>query len=1124
MLNSKKSTGLLLLLLFVLGQKYTFSQEKSPLKGKKILVFSKTTGYRHKSIEPGIKFFKNLGNSEGFAVDTTENSTKFTDQYLKQYKVVVFMCTTGDILNEAQQIAFERYIQAGGGFLGVHAAADTEYDWPWYGRLVGGYFNGHPGKNVSNIQKGMMYTLDKNHPSTDFLPDNFEKTDEFYSFKNFSPAVKTLIRVDEKSYQEGTMGDFHPMAWYQEYDGGRSFYSNFGHTDETFTSEPLMMKHFAGGLNWAAAGPEIDYSKIVSAPEENRFSKIILDEKLDEPTEMAVMNDGRVIFAERKGKVKLYDPKLNKSKTINQLDVYTKFEYGLMGLNIDPNFDKNHWVYMYYSPIKGDTSNTLSRYVFDEGKQMIDLDSEKMLLKVPVKRTDCCHTGGSIEWDKQGNLYLSTGDDVNPFDSDGYGPMDNRPNRQGWDARASSSNTNDLRGKILRIKPLDNGTYEIPEGNLFPKGTDKTKPEIYVMGCRNPYRISVDKRTGFLYWGEVGPDAGENSEKYGPRGHDEMNQARKAGYFGWPLFVADNRAYKHRDFNDSTTTYAFDPAKPFNDSPHNTGLNYLPPANKAFIYYPYADSPEFGPVVGKGGRNAMGGPVYYFDDYADSPVKFPKYYNGKFFSYDWIRDWINPVTMNANGDFLKMERFMPNMKISHPMDMAFGKDGAMYLLEYGPNWFAQNDEAMLSRIEYNAGNRKPFVKVVANKKAGAVPLKVAFNTNGTKDYDGDAIAYNWKFGNGTSSKLANPTATYNKAGIYNAILTVTDKFGNSSSETINISVGNDVPKVDLVVKGNKSFYWDDQKIDYEVKVSDKEDGSLTNKKINPEEVYVNIDFLEGFDKTMIAQGHQMNTGFSNGKRLIELSDCKSCHAVEKKSIGPAYLEVAKKYKAGQTNIAKLSEKIIKGGGGVWGEQAMAAHPQVSIDDAREMVKYILSLNDPKKASQPVKGDYLTQKKSKDGSYLLTATYTDKGANKIAPQTAGSTVALRNAKLKANTYDEAKSTMNYKSEPLGEIVIATENGGFISFKKIDLTNISALQIGAFATDARLAGGKIELRIGSKIGSKIGEVEIKQGSQFGNKLMTISPQKGEHDLYFVFVNPESSNKPLLSIADISFEKAK
>jgi cytochrome c len=867
----------------------------------------------------------------------------------------------------------------------------------------------------------------------------------------------------------------------------------------------------------------LSFSQTQNAPEDNRFQKVVLDEKLDEPTELAVLNDGRVLFVERKGRIKLYDPKANAVKTINELEVYTKFEYGLMGINIDPNFDQNKWVYLYYSPVKGDTANTLSRFTFDEINQKLDLSSEKMLLKVPVKRTDCCHTGGSIDWDKEGNLYLSTGDDTNPFDSDGFGPMDNRTNRQGWDARASSSNTNDLRGKILRIKPNESGSYTIPEGNLFPVGIAKTRPEIYVMGNRNPYRISVDKRTGFLYWGEVGPDAGENSEKYGPRGHDEHNQARKAGYFGWPLFVADNRAYKHRDFNDNSVTYTFDPNKPINDSPHNTGLTELPPANKAFIYYPYADSPEFGAVVGKGSRNAMAGPVYYYDDYADSKVKFPRYYDGKFFAYDWTRDWINPVTMNAEGDFVKMERFTPSISYSHPMDMQFGKDGALYLLEYGPNWFAQNDEARLSRIEYNAGNRVPKVIAKADKTAAAVPFKVNFSTKGTEDPDGDPITYKWDFGNGKASTLPNPTITYTKPGNYIAKLTVKDKAGNSKTEKITISAGNEVPKVEFVVKGNKSFYWENGKLDYEVKVQDKEDGSLANNKIKPEDVYVNVDYLEGFDKTMIAQGHQSNTSYSTGKRLIELSDCKTCHSMDKKSIGPTYLDISKKYKKGSTNIAKLTEKIIKGGGGVWGEQAMAGHPQLANEDVREMVSYILSLNDPKKASQPIKGEYVTEKKAKDGSYIVTATYTDKGANKIAPQSKTESIILRNAKIKANTYDSQNKTMAMKVEPIGDIVIGTENKAYLKFNQLDLTNIGNINLSVFASESRLSGGKIEVRTGSATGKLIGEAEVKVGST-APKNIAIIPQTGLHDIYFVFANENNEGKPIAAISEIKFELAK
>ncbi|NJN33566.1 MAG: hypothetical protein HC817_04255 [Saprospiraceae bacterium] len=354
------------------------AQTPNPLKGKRVLVFSKTVGFRHKSIPDGVKAIQGMGKQYEFDVDTTENATKFTENNLKKYRLVIFLSTTGNVLNPSQQVAFERFIQAGGGFIGIHAASDTEYDWAWYAKLVGGYFASHPGN--PNVQEGKMIVVNKNHPSTSFMDDEFIRKDEFYDFKNFDPSVNVLVRVDEKSYKDGKMGDFHPMAWFRDYDGGRAFYTNWGHTSETFT-EPLFLKHLWGGMTWAASNGDLNYSKVRSelAPEENRFIRTILDEKLDEPTELAVTDAGNVFFAERKGKLKYFNQKKNSSKTVAEFDVYSKFEYGLMGVNLDPNYNNNKFVYVFYSPQTGqqDTAQRLSRFVFDETKEELVMSSEK---------------------------------------------------------------------------------------------------------------------------------------------------------------------------------------------------------------------------------------------------------------------------------------------------------------------------------------------------------------------------------------------------------------------------------------------------------------------------------------------------------------------------------------------------------------------------------------------------------------------------------------------------------------------------------------------------------------------------------------------------------------------------
>nr|WP_295930408.1 ThuA domain-containing protein [uncultured Dyadobacter sp.] len=1096
---------------------------------KRVLVFSKTAGFRHSSIPAGKTALIKLGKETGFAVDTTENATVFTNKNLQKYSAVIFLNTTGNVLDDKQQDAFERYIQAGGGYLGIHAATDTEYDWPWYNKLAGAQFLSHPGN--PNVQEGEAYVVNDKHPSMDGFPKKWKIKDEFYDFKNFNPKVNVLVKIDEKTYKDGKMGDNHPMSWYHEFDGGRAFYTNFGHEDATFVN-PVFVKHLTGGLNWAMA-TKLDYSK--SRPEENRFSKKVLATKLDEPTELVVLDDQRVLFTERKGKVKLYNPKTGKVKVVGEVPVYTKQEYGLMGLNIDPNFKTNKLIYMYYSPpsSEADTAQHLSRFKYDDVKDTVLLSTEEVLLTVPVKRTDCCHTGGSIAWDSKGNLYLSTGDDVNPFQSNGYGPIDERPGREGWDGQHSSSNTNSLRGKVLRIKPrygdrranMPGGTnlYDIPEGNLFPPGTDKTRAEIYVMGTRNPYRISVDQHTGYLYWGDVGPDASVDDPKRGPRGYDEVNQARKAGYFGYPLFIADNKPYVDFNFADSTSGKPFDPLKPVNNSPHNTGLQELPPAQPAFIYYPYADSPDFGAIVGKGGRNAMAGPVYYAADFQDSKSKFPTYYNGKFFAYDWIRDYINIVTMNEKGDLQNIERFMPGTKFSHPIDMQFANDGSLYTLEYGPNWFAQNDEASLSHITFNAGNRVPVAIASATNTTGAVPLKVNFSSKGSLDHDGDPIKYEWSFGKGLpKSTLANPSFTYSKPGEYTAILKVTDNAGNTHTSEVIVRAGNAIPKVDVAIKGNKTFYWNDKPVNYEVSVSDKEDGSLVNKKIPEDEVTLTINYLEGFDKTQLAQGHQANTGFETGKRMIELSDCKACHSVDKKSIGPAYREVAKKYASERNSLKTLTDKVLKGGSGVWGEQAMPGHPQHKSEEVEEMVKYILGLANEKAVDKkPLKSSYVTEAKKKDGSYIFTASYTDKGNGAMGPLTGAKTIALRPATLMANLADTTRNTFKYKGDNSQEMVIGMKDGGFIAFDDIDLTEISKLAVSVGSKAGQSAGGTLEIRLDGVAGAKIGEGKVDKSETISIPVKAPADSK-LHKVYFVFKNAEAGNKPLFSIESVRFDK--
>ena len=212
---------------------------------QKVLVFSKTAGYHHKSIAAGVPAIIKLGQENNFDVDTTTDAEKFTYQNLKQYAAVIFLSTTGNVLNDAQQADFEKYIRAGGGFVGVHSATDTEYDWPWYGNLVGAYLKNHPAP-----QNAAFDVVDRNFIATKHLPAVWTRFDELYNFKWMAPNLHVVITIDEKSYTGGNMGENHPMSWYHEYDGGRAFYTELGHTDEAY-ADPLYLKHLLGGIVYA---------------------------------------------------------------------------------------------------------------------------------------------------------------------------------------------------------------------------------------------------------------------------------------------------------------------------------------------------------------------------------------------------------------------------------------------------------------------------------------------------------------------------------------------------------------------------------------------------------------------------------------------------------------------------------------------------------------------------------------------------------------------------------------------------------------------------------------------------------------------------------------------------------
>ncbi|MEQ9378509.1 MAG: PQQ-dependent sugar dehydrogenase [Imperialibacter sp.] len=903
----------------------------------------------------------------------------------------------------------------------------------------------------------------------------------------------------------------------QNYDGGRV---TFFATATDLTGEAISSSLAENAINKEGA-------KSLAAPDVSRFTKIILDAEVNEPMELDILPDGKLLFIEREGNLKMFDPESNETKILHTFKVNTEgnYEDGMLGLAVDPNYDQNNWIYIYYSPLGGASRQNLSRFTLLADSLIVG--SEKIVLEVGVQRETCCHSGGGIVFGPNGHLYLSTGDNTSSKESSGYSPLDERPGRGPFDSQKGSSNTHDLRGKILRIKPTAEGSYTIPDGNLFPKDGSQGRPEIYVMGCRNPFRFTVDMKTGYVYWGDVGPDSGRDSEK-GPQSYDEWNQAKTPGFYGWPYFEANNIAFPMVDFATDEIGPKQDPAHPINESPNNTGSRELPPARPAMIWYPYGQS-DIWPMLGTGSRSAMSGPMYYKPANA-SKAGFPEYYNGKLFIYEWARSWIKVVSFDEDWNPTQIESFLPDETFVKPIDMEFDKNGVMYLLEYGSNYFANNVDARLVRIEYAEGNRAPVPAVATDKTRGAVPLTVNFSAQGSFDYDkDDALIFSWTTKDGKKYEGRDVSITFDQPGEQEVELTVTDSKGETASAFARVIAGNEPSNIDFDYSGNQSFYFGKETNTYKVIVTDKEDGSTEDGSITQEAVSVNFSYLEGgYDQANLGEDFFKNPAINvKGKNMIANSDCMSCHSVDQKSIGPTYIEIAKRYADDPSSRDMLAGKIIEGGNGNWGHSLMAAHPQLTLDETRVMVDYILSLvKESPTTSLPLTSNITLNKQTAEnqGAYVVGIRYTDKGNGTIPAIESSKMIMIKAPVLEAENYNFFNDVQQQRPNGGDFAFLSNINdGSYIGYKNIDLKGISKISV----TMMGVKGGTIKVVSGSPTGKVIGTVDVPafEGSwrdrQWANADITIDMVDQIGNLYFVVSHPDKETN-LMSLDKISFFK--
>jgi cytochrome c len=438
---------------------------------------------------------------------------------------------------------------------------------------------------------------------------------------------------------------------------------------------------------------------------------------VDKPIHMAILPDGRVFMAEMwTGRIKLFTPGAGVTLAGSVTPYADHVENGLLGIAVDPAFATNKWVYVFYSrKLPGPTysagdgnisphEHVLARFTFSG----TTLSSPKDVLIFP--RQGARHAAGGLAFNKlTGDLFITTGDDTFPGSTTTH--WGGRNETSYWlNSLRTSGNTNDLRGKVLRIRPMPfpdtqtpavgvGTTYTIPAGNLFPVGMAKTRPEIFTMGHRNPYHIKVDDASGIALIGEVGPDAAGPAADRGPTGSDEFNLLAEAGNFGWPFAIASNQPYVVHDGEAYTKGVTFDVNNLKNLSKFNTGIQDLPPAKGALAYYNALNS-QTGPntVFGSGGESAIAGPYYRYDA-ALPAVKLPPYFQGKFIVGDWVRGKIWILELNSQKVLTKVENLFNAQKV---IDLDIGPKGELYVLELasGGGYEGEANTGTLYKMEY----------------------------------------------------------------------------------------------------------------------------------------------------------------------------------------------------------------------------------------------------------------------------------------------------------------------------------------------------------------------------------------------------------------------------------------
>lgn len=787
----------------------------------RVLVSTRTTGFRHGSIQSGISMLTAMAQRHGWRIRFTEDADAFTNETLANTDVIVFLNTTGNVVEKSQREHVEQFIRSGGGFVGIHSASDSEYDWPFYADLIGAYFKGHPA-----VQPATIHVLDTTHPSTAHLRRTWVRTDEWYDFRRRPrDHAHVLMVVDERTYEGGAMGMDHAIAWCKSIDAGRSFYTAGGHTGETF-SEDDFIQHVYGGIVWASG--RVPGSASAFRHQNYTLEPVVQD--LNQPIALRWIPGNRLLALQRTGELFVIDRETGVTYAAGGIATRPLGEDGALGLAIERRRTDS---IIFYVSIADNATSTMHVFRCALDDRGLLVNSPRSLLQFPYDATVRVHLAGALVANpRNGDLYFSTGDNSDIAGTKGYPPLDERPGRQRFDAQRTSSNTNSFLGKILRIRPnLDGSGYTIPEGNLFPPGQPQTLPEIYCMGLRNPFRFGLDEQTGNLLVGDVGPDATHDSDIYGAQGHDEFTFVPSASNLGWPYFIADNRPYNLLEYSSTGDPRSRGPVpalRPTNHSPNNTGITVLPPARPATYWYAYGNIDTS--VVGVTDGRSVAAACRIVPPSKRSKHALPEQLAQSWLYYDIIRGYLRAMFQDSLGRIAATVPLFYRADTLSILDVEYTDSGEVYVVVWDrPRLSSKNGS--IQRLHYSQDQTAPICRIRATPLYGPVPLTVQLSAS---ESTGDIVKWRWTIGSIIDS-TSGPTATVvlNDVGTYPVRLMITDTRGRLAYASTRVTAGHSPPQIESIVPRPGTVFNEESNVEYVVQaVDDRTPTSLLRTEVS----------------------------------------------------------------------------------------------------------------------------------------------------------------------------------------------------------------------------------------------------------------------------------------------------